>query len=115
MTNSLPVGSLSPGLICAVPEPSERRAHLGRKHDLPPWAAGVVVEHELSLERAPQRLEFLREPRLRREHLQFELFDTPVHVRNFLLERKHPLDSGEVEPKLDRHLLDASELLDVLV
>src|SRR5437588_4240577 len=107
-----PVGLAPSGAISVPPQvQSKRRPHIGQAHEL----AAAVGDRQLRLERAAQLLHLLREAHLRAQRLQLELLDASVHALDLLLEVQDPLDAGQVQAELRRHLLDAPQPLHVLL
>src|SRR3984885_6079775 len=92
------------------PGARERRARVGGAHEL-----ACAVGDQLGAEGAAHLLELFGELDLGMKRLHLELLDSRVHLLELLLEREHALDACEVEPGVARHLLDASQPLDVLV
>jgi len=87
--------------------PGIRRAHEVR--------ARLPKRHELGAKRAAHALELLCQLDLSAQGLHFKLFDALVHPQHLRLQVKHPLHPSKVEPKIDSHLVDAPQLLDVLL
>src|SRR5258708_34577420 len=90
--------------------PAERRADVGRPHDLT-----AAVGDELGAEGAAHLLELLGQAHLRLQRLHLDLLDARVHALDLLLETEDALHAGQVEAEVGRHLLDAAQPLDVLL
>src|SRR3989440_266842 len=103
-----PSGVISPPLWRPA---HEGRAYVGETHEL----AAAVGHRQLGAEGASQLLHLFGQAKLRLQCLHFELLDTHVHALELPLEIEHPLHAGEVESQLGRHLLDAAQLLYILL
>src|ERR1017187_3962095 len=90
---------------------SERRLRVGGAHQL----TAAVGNDELRAERPAHLLELLGEAHLRTQRLKLELLDPGVHLLDLELEIEHALDARQVQARLGGHLLDAAQLLDVLL
>src|SRR3974390_2616162 len=105
-----PAGGVPLGVIAAPPRrvahgPLPRGGEIRDAHQL---LATAIGHRELGAEGAAHLLELLREA-----HLRVQRFE--LHLLDFALEIQHTLDAGEVEAELGGHLLDAPELLDVVL
>src|SRR5438105_1309379 len=99
------------GAIFASPRPQEGRAHVCEAHQL----AAAVGNRELRAEGAAHLLQLLSEVHLRVQRLELERFDARVHALDVPLQVQHALHAGEVQPQLRGHLLDAPELVHVVL
>src|ERR1700730_15688124 len=101
------------GAICAPPlgARSQWRSHVGHAHEL----TAAVGDHELGAEGAAQLLQLLGQAYLGAQRFQLEGIDTGVHAPDLALEVEHALHAGEVQTRLRGHLLDAPQLVDVLL
>src|SRR5450759_878592 len=91
---------------------SEWGASIGGAHQLETTTIG---HRQLGAEGAAHLLELLGQVNLGLERFQLDLLDARVHLLDLLLEAEHTLDPREVESELSGHLLDAPELLDVIL
>src|SRR2546421_2894079 len=101
-----PLGAIAAASSLAVEGP----AHVGQAHQL-----AAAVGDELCAEGAAHLLELLGEADLRVQRLQLEPLDALVHALDLGLEVEHALDPREGQSQLGCHLLDAAEVLDVVL
>ena len=108
IAHSLPRG---PSALRAPGRGNGERASAARTSSV----AAAVGDDELGAVGAAKLLELLGELHLRVQRLELEVLDAGMHLIDLPLEVEHTLDAGEVEAELGGHLLDAAQLLDVLL
>src|SRR6202451_185643 len=109
----MPGAAAPSGDIVPLPLPrgTEPVAHVGGAHEL----AAAIWNRELGAERAAHLLQLLGELYLRVQRLQLELLDPRMHPLELRLLLEHAFHAGEVQSEVGRQLLDAAQLLDVVL
>src|SRR5271154_5830462 len=105
-------GAAPLAIVPPIVDRAEGCPGLGGRHQV---LAAAVGDRELRAEGPAHLLELLGQSHLGVQRLQLDLLDARVHLGDLLLQVEDPLHTRQVQPQIRGHLLNAPQLVDVLL